>query len=199
MNIGILLYDNFTMLDAMGPYEVLARMPEVRIIFVGLEKKEYKDQYGTSIKVNEAIGNIQQLNILLIPGGFGINNLLNNQTIIDWIVEIDKTSEWTIAVCSGALLLAQAGLLNGRKCTTHWRRKEELRKYKVNIVNERYVQDSKYVTSAGVSAGIDMALFLISKIAGETAAKMIQRGIEYDPQPPFDYDSIEKIPPEIIE
>jgi transcriptional regulator GlxA family with amidase domain len=95
--------------------------------------------------------------------------------------------------------LAQAGLLNGKECITHWRRKEQLRNYNVTVKDERYVQDGKIITSAGVSAGIDMALYLASKIAGDQTAKMIQLAIEYDPKPPFDCGSPDKLPKEIIE
>ncbi len=102
-------------------------------------------------------------------------------------------------MCSGSLLLAQAGLLNGKYCTTHWRRKDQLAKYDVTIKNERYVQDGKIITSAGVSAGIDMALYLASKIAGEQFARIVQLGIEYDPQPPFDCGSPDKAPEEMVD
>ncbi|OPY81091.1 MAG: Isonitrile hydratase [Syntrophorhabdus sp. PtaU1.Bin058] len=97
------------------------------------------------------------------------------------------------------MLLAEAGILDGKNCTTHWRRKEQLRKYNVHIRDDRFVQDGKIITSAGVSAGIDMALYLVSKVAGDDTAKIIQLGIEYDPKPPFDCGSPDKAPPEILE
>ncbi len=163
-----------------------------------LEKKEYKNTYGLKMYAEYTIDEIKQADILLIPGGFGIDNLLSNKKILDWIQKIDGTTKWTTSVCSGSLLLAKAGLLENKDCTTHWRRKEQLSKYNVTIKNERYVQDGKILTSAGVSAGIDMALYLVSKIAGEQTAKMIQLGIEYDPDPPFNSGSPEKAPEEIL-
>jgi transcriptional regulator GlxA family with amidase domain len=190
MNIAILLFDNFTALDIVGPYEVLNKLPDSKICLVGPEKKEYTDMYGLRISADDSIEGVSQADILLVPGGSGIDNLVKNQKIIDWIQRIDKSTKWTVSVCSGALLLAQAGLLSGKNCTTHWKRKDTLRKFDVTIKNERYVQDGKIVTSAGVSAGIDMALYLVSKIAGDQSAKLIQLGLEYDPKPPFDYGSL---------
>jgi transcriptional regulator GlxA family with amidase domain len=199
MKIVILLFDNFTALDIVGPYEVLNKLPNSKIFFVGLEKKEYKDTYGLKIYADYSVEEISQADVLLIPGGFGIDNLLSNKKILDWIQKIDSTTQWTTSVCSGSLLLAEAGLLNKKNCTTHWRRKEQLSKYDLIIKNERYVQDGKIITSAGVSAGIDMALYLVSKIAGDQTAKMIQLGIEYDPKPPFNYGSPDKAPKEKVD
>jgi transcriptional regulator GlxA family with amidase domain len=187
MKIVILLFDKFTALDIIGPYDVLNRLPGSQIYFVGLEKKEYKDSYGLKMYADYSIDEIEQADVLLIPGGFGIDAILSNEEIINWIQKIDKKTTWTTSVCSGALLLANAGLLDKKECTTHWRRKEQLSKYKVTIKNERYVKDGKIITSAGVSAGIDMALYLVSIIAGDQTARMIQRAIEYDPKPPFDF------------
>jgi len=199
MEIAILIFDNYTALDLVGPYEVLNKLPNSKIQLVGLEKKEYSDTYGLKISADYSMDEISQADILLIPGGFGIDNLLNNPQIIEWIQQIDRSTKWTVSVCSGSLLLAQAGLLNGKNCTTHWRRKEQLRNYDVTVKDERYVQDGKIITSAGVSAGIDMAIYLVSKIAGDQTAKMIQLAIEYDPQPPFDCGSPDKIPQEMID
>jgi len=199
IRIIILLYDRFTALDAIGPYEVLSRLPGAKIYFTGYEKRKCKDTYGLELKADYSINEISEAEILLIPGGFGIDNFLKNREIIDWVRKIDRTTSWTVAVCSGSLLLAEAGILDGKNCTTHWRRKEQLRQYNVHIKDDRFVQDGKIITSAGVSAGIDMALYLVSKVAGDDAAKIIQLGIEYDPQPPFDCGSPGKAPPEILE
>jgi transcriptional regulator GlxA family with amidase domain len=199
IRIIILLYDRFTALDAIGPYEVLSRLPGAKIYFTGYEKRKYKDTYGLELKADYSINEISEAEILLIPGGFGIDNFLKNREIIDWVQKIDRTTSWTVAVCSGSLLLAEAGILDGKNCTTHWRRKEQLRQYNVHIKDDRFVQDGKIITSAGVSAGIDMALYLVSKVAGDDAAKIIQLGMEYDPQPPFDCGSPGKAPPEILE
>jgi len=198
MKIAILLFDNYTALDVVGPYEVLSRLPNAKVCFAGIEKKGYKDAYGLTVQADYTLDEISQADILLIPGGFGIDNLLNNPKIIDWIRQIDQTTVWTVSVCSGSLLLAAAGLLDGKNCTTHWRRKEQLKKYNVVVKDERYVQDGKMVTSAGVSAGIDMALYLTSKIISDKMAMAIQLAIEYDPAPPFDSGSPAKAPEEIL-
>jgi transcriptional regulator GlxA family with amidase domain len=197
--IVILLFDHYTALDIIGPYEVLSKIPDSKIYFVGLEKREYKDIYGLKISADFSIDEISQADMLLVPGGPGIDIILKNNEIIDWIQKMDSSTKWTVSVCSGSLLLAQAGLLDGKDCTTHWRRKEQLKNYDVTIKDERYVQDGKIITSAGVSAGIDMALYLAAKIAGDQTAKIIQLAIEYDPKPPFDCGSPNKVPQEMIE
>lgn len=199
MKIVFLLFNKFTALDVAGPYEVLKELPNAQILFVGLEKTEYKDTRGMRICADYCIDDINQADVLLIPGGTGIDSLLSNKKILDWIREIDRTTEWTTSVCSGSILLAEAGLLNGKDCTTHWKRKAQLSKYNVSIKDERYIHTGKIITSAGVSAGIDMALYLASKIAGDQIAQMIQLSIEYDPNPPFNCGSPSKAPKEIID
>jgi putative intracellular protease/amidase len=190
MKIAILLYEKVTALDFVGPYEVLSRIPNTEVCFTGVEKRLYADSGLLKFSADYSLKDVTQTDILLIPGGFGVDALLHDEAVISWVKQIDKTSQWTVSVCSGSLLLAEAGILNGKKCTTHWNRKDQLKKYDVEIVDERYVQDGKYITSAGVSAGIDMALFLAGKIIGDKGAMMIQRGIEYNPMPPYSYESI---------
>jgi len=186
LKIVILLFDNYTALDVIGPYEVLSRLPNSKIYFIGYKKKGYKDKCGLKIHADYSINEISQADILLIPGGAGVDDFLENKEIINWIQKIDRTTSWTVSVCSGALLLAKAGILKGKNCTTHWRRKEQLKEYDVNIKDGRYVRDGKIITSTGVSAGIDMALYLVSKAVDDETAQMIQLAIEYDPKPPFD-------------
>ena len=199
IRIVILLFDGYTALDVIGPYEVLSRLPGAKIYFCGHEKRRYKDTYGLELKADYSINEITEADILLIPGGFGIDNFLRNREIVDWVQKVDRTTSWTVSVCSGSLLLAEAGILDDKNCTTHWRRKEQLKKYNVHIRDDRFVQDGKIITSAGVSAGVDMALYLAGKVAGDDAAKTIQLGMEYDPKPPFDCGSPDKAPPEILE
>jgi len=199
MKIVILLFDYYTALDLVGPYEVLNKLPDCKIYLVGIEKKEYQDTYGLRILADNTIEEIFEADILLIPGGPGIDNLLKNKEVLDWIKKIDCSTKWTVSVCSGSLLLAQAGLLDGKNCTTHWRRKDQLRRFNVTVKNERYVQDGKIITAAGVSAGIDMALYLVSKIGEDKIAMMFQLAIEYDPKPPFDCGSPDKVPKEMLD
>ncbi len=201
MKVTIFLFDDYTALDVVGPYEVLSKLPNCEIFFVGLEKKAYKDSHGLKIIADYNITEIVQTDILLIPGGLGVDKILKDKVIKEWIQEIAKTSQWILSVCAGSLLLAEAGLLEGKKCTSHWGRKKQLRNYNVIVTDtyERYVHDGKIITSAGVSAGIDMALYFVSIIAGEQTAQMIQLAMEYDPKPPFDCGTPDKAPKELLE
>lgn len=199
MNIVILLFPDFTALDVVGPYEALARLPGAQVYFTAKDKGEYQDHYNLQMKADHSIEEITSADILLIPGGFGIDALLNDTQLLDWTRKIHETTKWTVSVCSGSLLLAAAGILEGKQCTTNWMRKEQLKKFTVSVpeASERYVQDGKIITAAGISAGIDMALYLISLIANESTAKTIQLSMEYDPHPPFDCGTPEKAPQEI--
>jgi transcriptional regulator GlxA family with amidase domain len=199
MIIAILIFDNFTALDVIGPYEVLSRVPNSEIYFVALEPGLYSDGKTLKIEAKYSLNEILNPDIIVIPGGFGIDALLKKQEIIQWLQNVHKTSLWTTSVCSGALLLAAAGLLMNCKATTHWNRKEQLSEYGVSVVNERYVKDGKIITSAGVSAGIDMALYLVSQLVNEKLAQAIQLSMEYDPKPPFDSGSPDKASKEIVE
>ena len=134
MKIAIFLFDDYTALDVIGPYEVLSKLPNAQIYFVGLEKEVYKDSHGLKIIADYSINEISQADILLIPGGFGIDKILKDKALIEWIQKIDSTSLWTISVCAGSLLLAEAGLLTGKNCTTHWGRKKQLRNYNFIII-----------------------------------------------------------------
>jgi transcriptional regulator GlxA family with amidase domain len=197
--IAILLFDNFTALDVVGPYEVLSKIPNSKICMVAVKPGLYKDIKGLQISADYSLQDMKNPDILVIPGGFGIDSILNSQDILIWIQNAHKTSKWTVSVCSGALLLGSAGLLKDCKATTHWNRKSQLANYGVVLRNDRYVKDGKIVTSAGVSAGIDMSLYLLSLIVNENFAKAVQLGMEYDPKPPFDSGSPEKAPKEILD
>jgi transcriptional regulator GlxA family with amidase domain len=201
MKIVIFLFENYTALDVIGPYEFLSVMPGTQVFFAGKEKKDYKDAHGLTMRAEYAIHEIHETDILLIPGGFGIDHILKDQAVIEWIKKMDQNSQWTVSVCAGSLLLAEAGLLHGKNCTTHWGRKPQLRKYPVHVAEQfvRFVHDGKYITSAGVSAGMDMALYLVSLISGEQTAKIIQLAMEYDPKPPFNTGTPDKAPRELIE
>ena len=199
LKIAILLFDNFTALDVVGPYEVLSKIPNAKIFMIAEKPGLYKDVKELQILAGYALIDLEDPDILIIPGGFGIDSLLNNQNIIQWIQHAHASSIYTVSVCSGSLLLGAAGIIKDCKATTHWNRKEQLAKYDVIIQNERYVKDEKILTSAGVSAGIDMSLYLLSLLVNETFAKAVQLGMEYDPKPPFDAGSPEKAPKEIVE
>ncbi|MDQ6819174.1 MAG: DJ-1/PfpI family protein [Actinomycetota bacterium] len=197
LQIAVLLYPQLTTLDAIGPYEVLRELPGAQVTFVGKYAGPVRDEHGLTLLAEASIEELPNPDVLLVPGGRGTAALLNDQGIHDWLRRAHETSIWTTAVCTGSLLLGAAGLLRGKRATTYWRRIDRLREYGAEPVKERFVFDGRIVTAAGVSAGIDMALALAARIAGEDTAKAIQLAIEYDPQPPFDCGSPDKAPESI--
>jgi transcriptional regulator GlxA family with amidase domain len=200
MNTAIVLYDRFTALDAIGPYEVLSRLPGASVTFVAAKPGPMRTDNGMLTLVADcSLEQAGRPDIVLVPGGPGDVVAHAGQAVLDWLRAADETSTWTTSVCTGSLVLAAAGLLEGKRATTHWLAFERLRRLGVEPVAERVVLDGKLVTAAGVSAGIDMALTLAARVAGETVAQAIQLGIEYDPQPPFDAGSPQKAPAEIVE
>jgi transcriptional regulator GlxA family with amidase domain len=200
MNIAIVLYQRFTALDAIGPYEVLSRLPGASVAFVAAEPGPVHTDNGMlTVLAERSLEDVRQPDIVLVPGGPGDVVAHAGPAVLDWLREADRTSTWTTSVCTGSLILAAAGLLDGRRATSHWLAIEELRRLGAQPVAERVVFDGKLVTAAGVSAGIDMALTLAARIAGDTVAQAIQLGIEYDPQPPFDAGSPDKAPAEVVE
>ena len=187
MRIAFLIFDDLTTLDAIGPFEVLCRIPDAEVMFVG-ETAGIKraDPKSLGIVADYSIADVTSADILVVPGGRGEALVREQPHMLEWVRQIDKTTQWTTSVCTGALVLGAAGLLKGRPATTHWARLEKLREFGAEPQSKRVVQDGKIITAAGVSAGIDMALHLVRRIAGDTIAHAIQVGIEYDPQPPFD-------------
>jgi putative intracellular protease/amidase len=199
MNIAIVLYDRFTALDAIGPYEVLSRLPGADVKFVAREAGPIVTDNGMlTILAEQTFAQSREPDIVLVPGGPGEVAARAGGPALEWLREAHATSTWTTSVCTGSLVLAAAGLLNGKRATSHWLALEELGRLGAEPVAERVVYDGKIVTGAGVSAGIDMALTLAASIAGESVAKAIQLGIEYDPQPPFDAGSPRNAPAEIV-
>jgi transcriptional regulator GlxA family with amidase domain len=199
MDIAILLYDRFTALDAIGPYEVLSRMPGARARFVAVEAGPLTSDNGMlSLVAEAALADVVEPDIVLVPGGPGEVGARAGGEALEWLVRAHATSTWTASVCTGSLILAAAGLLEGRRASTHWLAFEELERLGAVPVRERVVFDGDIVTAAGVSAGIDMALSLAARIAGPEVAQAIQLGIEYDPQPPFDAGSPDSAPAEIV-
>jgi len=199
MDIAILLFDGITALDAIGPYEVLSRLPETQVRFVantpGLKRT---DNGMLALNADFGIEKFPHPEIILIPGGWGVDALLSDKSILHWIQSAHETSLWTASVCTGSLVLGAANILNGVKATTHWSAMEKLAQYGAQAIEERYVQSGKIITSAGVSAGIDMALTLAAKLKGEDFAKAIQLSLEYDPEPPFQSGSLKKASSETI-
>jgi putative intracellular protease/amidase len=200
MNITILVFDGITALDAVGPYEVLRSVPGWDVTFVGKAPGEVRTDVGSLGLVADAgIAEHREADILLVPGGAGNRPLLDDAEVLDWVREVDQGTKWTTSVCTGSLVLGAAGLLEGRRATGHWCYLDPLTAYGAAPEIGRWVEDGKYLTAAGVSAGIDMALHLVGQEAGPEVAQAIQLGIEYDPQPPFDAGSPTKAPAELVE
>ncbi|MEU7835886.1 DJ-1/PfpI family protein [Nonomuraea sp. NPDC049129] len=195
MRIAIPLFDRFTALDAVGPYEVLKFLPDVEIVFVAVASGPIRDvPKWLAITADATFAEVDSCDVLLVPGGPGSREQLDNRPLLDWIGRMHKGSSWTTSVCTGSLLLAAAGLLHGLPATTHWGAVDVLESFGATYTPERVVFHGKIVTAAGVSSGIDMALALVARIADQTTAEAVQLAIEYDPQPPFDAGSPAKAP-----
>jgi putative intracellular protease/amidase len=200
VDIVCLLFDGITALDIVGPYEVLQRLPEAEVKFVARDKGEIRtDNRFLALTADYALADIQRADILVVPGGFATRALEQDAELLEWIRAIDATTTWTTSVCTGSMLLAAAGLLEGKEATSHWASLERLRDYGAIPTSRRVVPEGKIITAAGVSSGIDMGLTLAAFVAGDDFAQAVQLGIEYDPQPPFDAGSTAKAPAPIVE
>ena len=200
MRIAIGLYEAFTSLDVMGPFQVLSGLPNVEVIFVADKAGPVTDESGfLTVEAAASFDEVPKPDILLVGGGIITGTLVPHHPIVAWIAKAHPTTTWTTSVCTGALLLAGAGVLNGVEATTHWGAFDELARLGAIPVRERVVRRGKIVTGAGVSAGIDMALTLAAAIAGEDYARTLQLMMEYDPVPPFDAGSPDKAGPETMQ
>lgn len=194
MNIVIYLYNGLTVMDAVGPYEVLSRLPGAQVKFVAREKGLIiSDTHFLKIVAEYAISEIQSAEILLIPGSVvGFIRESKDAALLNWVRKIHQTTAWTTSVCSGSIILAAAGILNGKKACSHWAAMHLLSDYGAVPSSERYIQEGKIITAQGVSAGIDMALYLVGQLVGIEKAKAYQLFIEYDPDPPFESGTLSK-------
>ncbi|HEU4980962.1 MAG TPA: DJ-1/PfpI family protein [Solirubrobacterales bacterium] len=214
MQIAYLLYDRFTALDVTGPHDVLNSVPGNESVFVAEEAGPVRNESDTlSLVADASTEEVRSPDIVVVPGGFGTRALVEGaaqakpssdpfdggEPLLDWLREVHEISTWTTSVCTGSLLLAAAGLLDGVPATTHWLARDLLAELGADPVPERVVEHGKILTAAGVSAGIDMALTLVQRINGDEVAQAVQLGIEYDPEPPLDAGSPEKAPQPIVE
>jgi putative intracellular protease/amidase len=192
MDIVIYIYNGLTALDAVGPYEVLSRLPEANVKFVAKEKGVIvTDTHFLKLVAEYDISEIDKADILVIPGSVvGFIREAKDKALLSWITKINLTSTWTTSVCSGSIILAATGLLKDKKATSHWGVLHLLKEYGSIPTSERYVQEDKIITAQGVSAGIDMSLYLASQIVGIEKAKAYQLFIEYDPKPPFNSGNV---------
>ena len=214
MQIAYLLYDRFTALDIIGPHDVLNSVPGNESIFVAEQAAPVRNESDTlSLVADASIDEVRSPDIVVVPGGFGTRALVEgalqakpksdpfdeSEPLLSWLRQVHETSTWTTSVCTGSLLLAAAGLLDGAPATTHWLARDLLNELGAVPVPDRLVEHDRIVTAAGVSSGIDMALRLVQKINGDEVAQAVQLGIEYDPEPPLNAGSPEKAPQPIVE
>jgi putative intracellular protease/amidase len=200
VQIAIVLFDRFTALDAVGPYETLGRLPDAETVFVAEQAGPVRTDTGNlALTADRTLADVPAPDIVVVPGGPGQTPQMENAALLDWLRAADATSTWTTSVCTGSLLLAAAGLLKGRRATSHWLALDVLGRFGAEPTGERVVTDGKYVTAAGVSSGIDMGLTLLGRIAGDDHARAVQLLTEYDPQPPYDAGSPEKAPAHLVE
>jgi transcriptional regulator GlxA family with amidase domain len=197
MQVALALYPNFTMLDIIGPFQVLADVPGYDVMFVAAEAGPVVDHTGrASLVATKAFRDVPSPDVVVVPGGLGDTEL--QPELIAWLQQVHPTTTWTTSVCTGSVYLAAAGLLDGLDATTHWARKRALEALGARYTEQRVVERGKVITAAGVSSGIDMALHLLDRLDGRDLAQMIQLAIEYDPEPPFDAGSPAKAPDALV-
>lgn len=190
--IAYVLYEDFTALDLIGPYEVLSAWPDVELHWVASSLDPVRTDRGLAMLPSDTPGTLLDPNVVVVPGSSKPLGPLRDAVLLEWIRDVSGSAEWLASACTGSGVYGAAGVLAGRRATTHWGFRENLRAMGVDVVTDRVVFDGKFVTGAGVSAGIDMALALTARVHGDGVAKAIQLAIEYDPQPPFDAGSPDK-------
>jgi transcriptional regulator GlxA family with amidase domain len=200
MQVAIAVYPRFTALDVFGPYEVLGRMPGVDVVFVAETCGRVVNDLGDlTLDVSASFADVQSPDVVLVGGGPGQVDQIAGSPLPEWLKQVDQTSTWTTSVCTGALILAAAGLLDGRKATSHWGAMAQLGALGAIPSDQRVVIDGKFVTAAGVSAGVDMALTLVGLLHDDDEAQMIQLILEYAPEPPYSAGSLHSAPRHVVE
>lgn len=197
MNIGFVIFPQVTALDFTGPAQVFSQLPDSQIFLIAKNHEEVETDAGFSVNPTVSIQDAPAMDILCIPGGFGQKAVSDDATFIRFIQQQGANAKFVTSVCSGSLILAKAGLLEGFQATSHWAVRDKLASFDIDVVEQRVVIDRNRVTGGGVTAGIDFALELIAEFYNEDMAKLIQLGIEYDPAPPFDCGTPEKAGPEL--
>ncbi|MCU1357271.1 MAG: transcriptional regulator containing an amidase domain and an AraC-type DNA-binding domain [Acidimicrobiales bacterium] len=201
MQVAFGIYPGLTMLDFIGPYQVFTNVPGVEVVVCAAERGRLTDDNGLlHVDVEHTFDDVRAPDLTVVPGGFVTRRLAREKDpIVQWLVDTHATTTFTTSVCTGALLLGAAGLLDGLDATTHWCAYDELASYGARPTEQRVVRQGKIWTAAGVSAGIDLALTLVAETHGPEMAQAVQLGIEYDPQPPFDSGSPSKADPGIVD
>lgn len=197
--IAFLLFEDVNAQDLSGPYEVLRYLPGSTVSFVGLAAGPVRAEGGLTLVADKRLDEVSEADVVVVPGGSGELALRESRELARWLQAAHARGAYIVSVCTGALLLGAAGLLTGKRATTHWMAKEELAQLGATVVDARYVFDGKIVTAAGVSAGIDMALALLAELHSPALAQGVQLGIEYDPKPPFTAGSPATAPAPLVE
>jgi cyclohexyl-isocyanide hydratase len=198
LQIGSLIFDRLDQIDLTGPFEVFSRIPNSTYRIYGKSTAPLRDLRGLHMMADATLAEAPQLDLLHIPGGFGQEAIMDDEDILGWIRHRAKDARCVFSVCTGALILGAAGLLQGRRATTHWASIDLLPHFGATVVNERVVTDGKFVFAAGVTSGIDGALRVAADLRGDDVAQVIQLGIAYAPEPPFDAGTPETAPPAIL-
>jgi cyclohexyl-isocyanide hydratase len=195
---GMLVFPNLTQLDLTGPYEVLARLPGTETLLLWKDLAPVRSEHGLTILPTATFESCPPLDLVLVPGGPGINPLLEDQQVLAFLRRAAAGARYVVGICTGSLVLGAAGLLRGRRAATHWMSRDLLRAFGAEPVARRVVVDGNLVTGGGVTAGIDVALTVAAEIAGRATAEAIQLAIEYDPAPPFSSGSPEAADPALV-
>lgn len=199
MRIAFLLFPNVTQLDLTGPAQFLSRLPDAQVDLVWDSLDPVPTDAGFSIMPTATFADVAQAELLCVPGGIGVSKVIDHAPALDWVRQVGTTAQWVTSVCTGALILGAAGLLQGYKATTHWAWHDLLRLFGAEPVHGRHVIDRNRATGGGVTAGIDFALALMAEIAGADHARAVQLALEYDPAPPFDGGSPAKAGPALVD
>jgi putative intracellular protease/amidase len=202
MQIAAVIFPRLTALDVVGPYEVLQRLPDATVTFVGHQRGEIRTENGfLGLSVDKTFEEVMTPDVVIVPGGVGTRSLMQDEQLLNWLRTVHQTTKYTTSVCTGSLLLGAAGLLNGLTATTHWSVLNQLEPLGAIPTDQRVIEhlDERILIAAGVSSGIDMALRLSELLVDDVAAKAMQLMVEYDPQPPFDCGALSKASPEVVE
>jgi cyclohexyl-isocyanide hydratase len=189
MTIGMVIFPNLTQLDLTGPYEVFGRLPDTKVLLIAERLQPVKSDNGLLLAPDTTFETAVQVDVLFVPGGRGIFDAMQNKKLTSFLQRQAENAKYVTSVCTGSLVLAAAGLLNGYKATTHWLSLDLLKLFDVEVVEERVVIDRNRITGGGVTAGIDFGLHVVSKLFNEDVAKEVQLMMEYNPAPPFNAGS----------
>ncbi|HXL55901.1 MAG TPA: DJ-1/PfpI family protein [Chitinophagaceae bacterium] len=199
MIIGMIIFPNLTQLDLTGPYEVFGRLPDTKVLLIAENLQPVKSDNGLLLTPDATFETSPQVDVLFAPGGRGIFDAMQNKKLISFLQQQSVNAEYITSVCTGSLILAAAGLLNGYKATTHWLSLDLLKLFNVEVVEERVVIDRNRITGSGVTAGIDFGLYVVAKLFNEDVAKEVQLMLEYNPAPPFNAGSPKTADKEIVD